>query len=225
MSHSTVVSIDTSFLEVSESVDAVTVELARPEKLNALVPEMVEGLAIVFNELTDDRGRGVLLTGRGDVTCAGMDTEIVSGDYENDYPELDATLQQLYRQIAAHPGPVAIAGRGALVGAGAVLSLSCEFLVLGEETTYAVPEVEYGIASKRTASMLPAVVGRRTAAEMLLTGAAIDPKRARTVGLANDVVAEDAVEARARELLATVTDHDDETVAEIVRLLDREANG
>lgn len=219
------VSVDTSFLEVSESADLVTVELVRPEKLNALVPEMVEGLEAVFTGLSDDRGRGVLLTGRGDVTCAGMDTEIVSGDYENDYPELDATLQGLYRRVASHPGPVAMAGRGALVGAGAVLSLSCEFLVLGEETTYAVPEVGYGIASERTAAVLPEIVGRRVAAEMLLTGAAIDPERARAVGLANDVVAEEAVEARARELLATVADHDDGTVAELVRLLDREADG
>lgn len=219
------VSVGTDLLEVSESADVVTVELARPDKLNALVPGMVEGLAAVFDELADDRGRGVLLTGRGDVTCAGMDTEIVSGDYENDYPELDATLQRLYRQIETHPGPVAIAGRGALVGAGAVLSLSCEFLVLGEETTYAVPEVGYGIASERTAALLPDVAGRRVAAEMLLTGEAIDPERARTVGLANDVVAEAEVEARARELLATVAEHDDETVAEIVRLLYGEAGG
>lgn len=219
------VSVDTRFLEVGETADLVTVELARPEKLNALVPEMVEGLDAVFAELADDRGRGVLLTGRGDVTCAGMDTEIVSGDYANDYPELDATLQGLYRQVAAHPGPVAMAGRGALVGAGAVLSLSCAFLVLGEETTYAVPEVGYGITSERTAAVLPQIVGRRVAAEMLLTGEAIDPERAREVGLANDVVAEEAVEARARELLAAVAEHDDETVAEIADLLGRRPDG
>lgn len=219
------VTVDTEFLEVGETADLVTVELVRPEKLNALVPEMIEGLDAVFDELAEDRGRGVLLTGRGDVTCAGMDTEIVSGDYANDYSELDATLQGLYRQIAAHPGPVAMAGRGALVGVGAVLSLSCEFLVLGEETTYAVPEVGYGIVSERTAAVLPGIVGRRVAAEMLLTGEAIDPERAHDVGLANDVVAEESVEARARELLAAVADHDDETVADIVRLLDPEPDG
>ena len=213
------VTLDTEHLVVDAEPDVVTVELARPEKLNALRPETIEGLATVFEAIVDDTGRAVLLTGRGDVTCAGMDTEIVSGDYETEYSDLDATLQRLYRQIEDHPGPVAVAGRGALVGAGAVLSLSCEFLVLGAETTFAVPEVGYGIASKRSAECLPALAGRRVAAEMLLTGAAIDPQRAASVGLANDVVPEDAVEDRARDLLDNVCEHDGETVAEIVGLL------
>jgi enoyl-CoA hydratase/carnithine racemase len=148
-----------------------------------------------------------------------MDTEIVSGDYAEEHADLDATLQELYRQIATYPAPVAVAGRGALVGAGAVLSLSCEFLVLGRETTFAVPEVAYGIASERSAELLPGIVGQRVAAELLLTGEAIEPERAREVGLANDVVPEDEVEARARDLLETVAEHDDETVAELVGLL------
>lgn len=213
------VTADTEYLAVDAGADVVTVALARPEKLNALLPETIEGLATVFEAVADDAGRGVLVTGQGDVTCAGMDTDIVSGDYETEYADLDATLQRLYGQIEAHPGPVAMAGRGALVGAGAVLSLSCEFLVLGEETTFALPEVNYGIASERTATVLPAIVGRRVAAELQLTGEAIDPERAASVGLANDVVPEPEVEDRARELLATVCDHDAETVAEIVGLL------
>jgi enoyl-CoA hydratase/carnithine racemase len=213
------VTVDTNYVDVDADADIVTVELARPEKLNALLPEMVEALSAVFADLADDTGRGVLLTGRGDVTCAGMDTEIVSGDYEAEHADLDATLQHLYGQIADHPGPVAMAGRGALVGAGAVLSLSCEFLVLGAETTFAAPEVSYGIASARSAALLPELVGRRVAAEMLLTGEALDPGRAETLGLANAVVPESAVEERARDLLETVGEHDAGTVAEIVDLL------
>lgn len=75
------VSVDTNYLEITEGEDIVTVKLARPEKLNALLPEMIDGLVEVFTALTADPGRGVLLTGKGDVTCAGMDTEIVSDEY------------------------------------------------------------------------------------------------------------------------------------------------
>lgn len=214
------VTSETDLLTVEEGEDVVTVELSRPDTLNALVPETIDGLVDVFEQLHDDPGRGVLLTGEGRVTCAGMDREIVGGgNFSTEYPDLNETVGRLYDLAASYPAPVAIAGRGALVGAGAVLSLSCEFLVLGEETTYSFPEVQFRIASDRIAGRLPGIVGRRVAAELALTGEPIDPARAKSVGLANDVVPEDAVEARARELLETVCAHDRETVAELIGYL------
>lgn len=213
------VSVDTPLVEVIETADRRTVELARPDKLNALTPELVAGLAEAFAAFRDDPGPGILLTGQGRATCAGLDTDIAEGDYKGDHPEMHENMEQLYRDIESCPAPVAMAGFGALVGAGAVISLNCEFLVLGEETTWQVPEVQYGIASTRTAARLPDLVGRRVATELLLTGEAIDPARAKAVGLATDVVPEDEVENRARELLATVGDHDAGTVAEVIDLL------
>lgn len=209
----------TDELSVRDDDGLVTVELNRPSKLNALTPGMVEGLHAVFSDLGRTPPDGVLLTGRGRVTCAGMDTAIVSQDYETDFPDVDALAQELYTLVEELPCPVAMAARGALVGMGFVVSLSCDFLVVGTETTLSVPEVKYGIASARTAERLPHLVGHRPAAELLLTGDAIAPPRAHELGLVNDVVAEDAVEARARELLAAVAVHDRETVAEVCRLL------
>jgi enoyl-CoA hydratase/carnithine racemase len=148
-----------------------------------------------------------------------MDTDVVSQDYETEFADVDALAQDLYALVETLPCPVAMAARGALVGMGFVVSLSCDFLVVGTETTLSVPEVKYGIASVRTAERLPDLVGRRPAAELLLTGDPIDPERAYELGLANDVVPEDAVEDRTRELLATVADHDRETVGEVCRLL------
>ncbi len=214
------VTSNTDLLTVRADDPLVTVELSRPDSLNALNPEMIEGLLDVFEQLHDDPGPGVLLTGDGRVTCAGMDREIVGGgDYESAYGDLNATLGRLYQHVASYPAPVALAGHGALVGAGAVLSLSCEFLVIGAETTYSFPEVQFQIASMRIASLLPEVVGRRVATELALTGEPIEPARAKEVGLATDVVPEDAVEARARELLETVCAHDADTVARLIDAL------
>ncbi|WP_175459804.1 enoyl-CoA hydratase/isomerase family protein [Natronorubrum sediminis] len=210
----------TDLVEFDRSEELLEVRLNRPDKLNALNPEMVQGLHDAFTRVSDERGLGVVITGSGRVTCAGMDTEIVSGDY-SEYPDLHATLQEVYQLVETHPGPVAIAGRGALVGAGVIISLSCEFVVLGEDVTFAIPEVKYDIASSQAADRLPEVVGRRAAAELLLTGEEVDPERARSLGLATDVVPSDAVEDRTRELIATVGEHDTETVAELIELLNR----
>lgn len=214
-------SVGTDLVELDRSTDLLEIRLNRPDNLNALTPEMVNGLYDAFTRVSDEAGLGILITGSGRVTCAGMDTEIVSGDYEAEYPELDAKLQELYRLIETHPGPVAIAGKGALVGAAAIISLSCEFVVLGEDASFVIPEVKYGIASRRAAERLPDVVGRKAAAELLLTGEEIDAERARSLGLATDVVPSEAVEDRSRELIATVGEHDAETVAELVALLNR----
>lgn len=213
------VSVDTDLLAIEEDEDVLTLELARPDKLNALLPEMIEGMASVFEQLQEDPGPAVLVDGEGRVTTAGMDQDIVAGDYAAEYADLNARLGQLYDLAMAYPRPVAVCGRGALIGAGAILSFAAEFCVLGEDVHYAVPEVTYGIASRRITELLPDIAGRRIGAEMVLTGEPIDPERAYEVGLANDVVPPDAVRPRARELLETVTEHDEETVAEIIGLL------
>ncbi|WP_323173340.1 enoyl-CoA hydratase/isomerase family protein [Natrialba sp. PRR66] len=215
------VSVDTELVELNRSADLLQIRLNRPDSLNALVPEMINGLHDVFTQVSDEAGLGVLITGKGRVTSAGMDTEIVAGDYYEEYPELDDTLQEAYRLIETHPGPVAIAGKGALVGAAAIISLSCEFVVLGDDATFVIPEVKYGIAPQRAADQLLNLVGRKPAAELLLTGKEIDAQRARSLELATDVVPADTAEDRARELLTTVGENDAETVAELIGLLNR----
>lgn len=211
--------LETNLVELERTDAVATVRLNRPDKLNALTPEMVDGLHDAFSVLADKHGTPVLLTGAGRVTCAGMDTEIVSGDYLAEYPDLNETLQEVYRLVETHPGPVGLAGKGAVVGAAALLSLSCDFTVLGSETSYVIPEAKYGISPTRAAELLPDLVGRHVAAELLLTGEEIDAERARAVGIANAVVPEAEVEAETLALLEPIADYDDETVATLVEAL------
>jgi enoyl-CoA hydratase/carnithine racemase len=216
------VTVDTEYIEVSadDPGDVCTLELANPDKLNALNPEMVEGLASAFEQLHEDPGPCVLIDGQGRVTCAGMDRDIVAGgDYGEQYPDLDERLGELYTLVADYPRPVAVAGRGALIGAAAILSFCAEFVVLDEEANVAVPEVTYDIPSERITTLLPDVAPWRVAAEMALTGEPIDPERAYEVGLANDVLPADEVTPRARELLETVAGNDEETVAQLTKQL------
>lgn len=222
------VTVDTDLVQVADSGGIAEITLSRPDKLNALNPEMVEGLADALDQLNADPGPGVLIDGVGRVTCAGMDRDIVGGgNYEAEYGDLNETVGRVYDLAAAYPRPVAVAGRGALIGAAAILSLCCEFLVLDEEAKYAVPEVSYGIASERITTLLPEIAGNRIAAEMALTGESIDPQRAYEVGLANDVVPADEVADRARDLLETVGEHDEGTVERLVEQLseDRRLRG
>ena len=97
------VTVDTEQVAVEESPELVTLELARPAKLNALTPPMVRGLASAFEQLEGDRGRAVLLTGQGRAMCAGMDEDIV-GDERMPTTEVS-------RSVSASLGHVAFFGR------------------------------------------------------------------------------------------------------------------
>ena len=209
----------TPLVRVEETDAVVTLRLNRPDSLNAFNTEIVVGLRDALADLEGD-DRGVLLTGAGRATCAGMDTDIVGGgDYPEAYPELDETLREVYEYFLERRAPSAVAGRGALVGAGLSLALRCDFLVVGEETTLSLPEIRYDIPVESNARLLAEQISPRVAKEIALTGRQLDPARLERLGLVNAVVPEEDVEGTAEELLAEIAGYDADHVAEVLAFL------
>lgn len=209
----------TETVAVEEEEGVVTLRLNRPEKLNALGPEPITGLRDALLDLEGDE-RGVLVTGAGRATCAGMDTDIVGGgDYPEAYPEVDETLSEVYRLFGERTAPSAVAGFGVLVGAGFSLSLRCDFLLVGQETTLSLPEIRYDIPVQGNAQLLAEQVPPRVAKEIALTGRELDPERLHALGLVNAVVEEAAVEETAHDLLAEIAGYDAAHVAETLEVL------
>lgn len=207
----------TGLVEVDRTDGIATVRLNRPDKLNAVTLELLEELRDALLGLPEGEIDGLVLTGNGPATCAGMDREIVADEeYDEKYADdIDALNGDIYGFLTSRPYPTAVAAHGALVGIGFIISLRCDFLVLGEETTLSLPEVQFGIAATHTIPALEGMVGTRAAREIVLTGEAIDPERARELGLANRVVAEDAVEESARTLVGGIAEHETDVVREL----------
>jgi|AntDeeMetagen134_2_1112570.scaffolds.fasta_scaffold00321_7 enoyl-CoA hydratase/carnithine racemase len=202
---------------VDRSDGIATVRLNRPDKLNAVTLELLSELRDALVELPEEAVDGLIIAGNGPATCAGMDREIVADEeYDEKYAdEINDLNDEIYGFLTSRPYPTAVAAHGALVGIGFILSLHCDFLVLGEETTLSLPEVQFGIAATHTIAPLERIVGTRAAKEIALTGDAIDPDRARELGLANRVVAEDDVEDAARELVGGIAEHESAVVREL----------
>lgn len=207
----------TELVEVEPTDGIAIVRLDRPDKLNAVTLELLEDLRDALLDLSDDEVRGLVIAGNGPATCAGMDREIVADeDYDEKYADRIGTLtDEIYDWLTSRSYPTAVAARGALVGIGFILSLHCDFLVTGAETTLSLPEIQFGIAATHAIPFLEAMVGTRAAKEIAFTGEAIDPERARELGLANRVVAEDAVEDATRDLVGDIAAHDPAVVAEL----------
>ncbi|MFC6717617.1 enoyl-CoA hydratase/isomerase family protein [Natrialbaceae archaeon GCM10025810] len=212
----------TRLVDATVADGIATVRLNRPEKLNAVTLESLAKLrdalvGLSENAEGDEAIGGLVVAGAGDVTCAGMDRDVVADpDYDEKYGDDVARLtSEVYDFLTSRPYPTVVAARGALIGIGFILSLRCDFLVLGEETTLSLPEVQFGIAATHTIPHLEAVVGTRVATEIALAGEPIPPVRALELGLANRVVPNDEVEEAATELVETIAAHDAHVVREL----------
>lgn len=211
------VSVDTPAIEIDEDEDLVTIALNRPEKLNAITEEMMNGLHTLFTELDENPQKALLLTGRGKATCAGADTDVIEADdFSTSESEYEHKQQEIFQMLQTYPRPTVLAGKGAVIGAAFIFAFDCDFTVLGEETTFQYPETQLGMFSDRLPKLLNHLHGAQVAREVVLKGDEITPDRARELGLVTDVVPEGDVDAEAEALARQLADYD-ETVVEMIK--------
>lgn len=183
--------------------DVLRIVLDRPERLNAAPPAMFDRI----REALEARGdaRAVLLIGEGRAFCSGAD--LASGALDGDDPAA-ATYSALTDHynlallaIAALPIPVVSAVRGAAAGIGCGLALAADFCVISETGYLLQAFVNIGLVPDGGASwMLPRIIGRARAAEMMMLGERIVAARALEWGLVHRVVADDALNDEAMAL-------------------------
>jgi enoyl-CoA hydratase/carnithine racemase len=159
--------------------------LNRPEKANALNSPMLEELHEVFRNLNDLRV--AVLAGKGKTFCGGADTgELKKLTIET----AGAFVEKIHNVCAAIrdlPVPVVARLHGAVIGAGLEIAAACDLRVAADGTKFAMPEVRLGIPSVVEAALLPRLMGSGRAAWLVLTGEAIDARRALEWGLIEEI--------------------------------------
>ncbi|MFT3715988.1 MAG: enoyl-CoA hydratase [Gordonia sp. (in: high G+C Gram-positive bacteria)] len=165
----------------STAGSVVTIELARPEKRNALNHEMVEGLEKAFDEAVEAGARAIVLTGRGEVFSAGAD---LSGPvYEKGF--LDKLIA-LIRHIEETPVPVIAAINGPALGGGLQLAMACDLRVMVPSALAGIPAAKIAVAiDEWTIRRLVSLVGAGTAAGILMACEPLTADRALALGFAN----------------------------------------
>jgi len=187
------------------------VTLDRPERANALDLESLRDLAAHWQRIDADESiRVAILTGSGqDCFCAGMDMHetipisqaLARG--ERVAPEAFEGLQSIAAAtLVAKPlrVPLIAAINGHARAGGFDLLLAAQIRYAVPRATFALEEVALGLYPTGHATVvLPREIAGCHASELLLTAQPIDAQRARTIGLLNDIVAPDALRARAFE--------------------------
>ena len=175
-------------VEVERRGDVAWCTLDRPP-LNLLDPELIAAVHTAFTELTADPTiRAAVLTGRGRAFTGGMNVHVL---HDLDAISAKALITSIHAMIASvHHAPFPTIARvnGFCLGAGFELALACDVRIAATAARLGLPEVRVGVPSVIEAALLPALVGPGRAAEMLLTGEAIDAERAQAWGLVNRVV-------------------------------------
>ena len=164
-----------------------TVEIARPEKKNALTMAMYEAMAEAFRAATADPAvRAVLVTGQPGIFTSGNDLE----DFMQRPPQgPDSPVFQCMQALLACDKPVVAAVTGAAIGIGVTLLLHCDFVYVSDEARLATPFTSLGLVPEFASSLLmPQLMGHRRAAERLLLGDPFTGEQAVECGLANAVL-------------------------------------
>ncbi|MFI5561559.1 enoyl-CoA hydratase/isomerase family protein [Amycolatopsis japonica] len=180
--------------------------LDRPERLNAVVAELVDDLLEALDAAAKSDARAVVLAGRGRAFCAGHDLKEPTPEGDS-RPRLDR-LQDVTRRLRGLRQPVIAAVHGYAIGAGAEFAMGCDLILAAEDAVFAFPEVSLGLSVTGAASrLLPLLVGPLKAKELLLLGERVSGTEAYELGLVNAAVPADDLMDTALAWAAKIASH------------------
>ena len=177
--------------------------LNRPDKLNAINPQMCDELQDYFGGLQfNHQVRVVILRGAGRGLCAGYDLHAAEG--VNGGPVSGMRFQrqvaEVYQRMRRCPQPIVALGHGPATGGGFAFLLAADVRVVTPDTKMNVAMVKIGLTGCDVgiSYFLPRAVGQSVAAELMMTGRMLAADRAERLGLVSAVVPLAQLEATGR---------------------------
>lgn len=185
-------------LEIEIDDGVATLWLNRPEKRNAMSEDIWLDIPMAMADLDhDDSVRVVLLAGRGEAFCVGIDLNLLAtlapGGASQATANMDlhkriVTLQETANSLAQSVKPVIAAVHGYCLGGGLDLITACDIRMATADAIFSVRETKMGlVADTGSLQRLPAIVGTGATAEMAYTGDDFDAAWAKANHLVNEV--------------------------------------
>lgn len=182
--------------------------LNRPDKRNAMSPELNSRMIEILEELEiDPRCQVLVLTGEGESFTAGMDLKLFFRDAEAQHtPERLIQIRRDFtqwaqRRLQGYMKPTIAMVNGWCFGGGLTPLVSCDLAIASEDAQFGVSEINWGIIpGGNVTRALAATMGRRDALYYIMTGIPFDGKRASEVGLINEAVPAERLRERTVEL-------------------------
>jgi enoyl-CoA hydratase/carnithine racemase len=180
-----------------------SIQFCRPNKKNAFTVAMYEAIVAGFTAArTRPDIRVILLRGSEGAFTAGNDL----ADFMQQPPtSADSPVVQLIRTLVECEKPIVAAVQGVAIGIGVTMLLHCDLVYAGENVRFQMPFTKLGLCPEAGSSyLLPRLMGYQRAAELLLLGEPFSAAHALDYGLVNQVLADEAVVDRARQIAQAV---------------------
>jgi methylglutaconyl-CoA hydratase len=200
------------------------ITLNRPEKRNALSPELIADLLDALTAVEEGPARLAILTGAGQGFCAGMDLASLRKLADQTPAENLADARRtsgVFRRIWSYPKPLIAAVNGVAVAGGCGLATLCDFTLASEEAKFGYTEVRIGFMPALISAYVQLQVGEKVARDLLLSGRIFGANEARELGLVNRVVPAERLLSAARELAAELLKNGPHSLLATKRLLVR----
>jgi methylglutaconyl-CoA hydratase len=209
-------------LLLSHDGPIATLTLNRPEKRNAISPEMMREIEAALGEIEASRARVGILTGAGKAFSAGMDLEArrqLAEQSPAENLEDSRRMAHLFRRIYFFSKPLIAAVNGAALAGGCGLATLADFTLATPEAQFGYPEARIGFIPALVSVFLVRQIGEKRARDLLLSGRAVGAEEALRLGLVNEIVPGEKLLGRARELAETLLRNSPSSLARSKRLL------
>ncbi len=193
-------------IEKSDRVGTITVN--RPDKLNALNPEVRVSIAMALEQLRqDDDVRVVILTGAGDKAfIAGADIAEFKGKSGVEGYQYIQT-GDIYSALERFPKPIIAMINGFCLGGGCEVAMACDIRIASETAKLGQPETNLGlIPGGGGTQRLPRLIGQGKAMRLIYTGDIIGAEEAEKIGLVDEVVPQNELKQRTMILAAKIAE-------------------
>ena len=203
-----------------------TITLNRPDKRNALSPQLIEELTLALAEAESCDCGVVILTGAGSAFCAGLDMEHLETMNARTAPEHRRDSENMARVLRAlydFPKPIIAAVNGPAIAGGMSLAVIPDFTLATPESKFGLNEVRVGFVPAIAASFLMRQLGEKRTREMLLSGRLLKAQEALHIGLVTQIVPAEELMQTAQAQAQTLLLNSPQAMHAVKRLLAKHA--
>ena len=209
-------------VRVDDEAGTRTITLNRPERRNALVPEMMDELAAALQGAEKAGARVVVLTGAGEAFCSGLDLDVLRGmaGFSAKQHRVEALrVAHMFEALWECDVPTIAVVRGPAIAGGTGLATMCDFTLAAPDAKFGYTEVRIGFVPALVSAYLALQVGDKVARGLLLSARIFGAEEARSLGLVSEIVPVERLTQRCEELRGELMRNSPESLRATKRLL------